>query len=301
MAQRRIYDYGATLTQERVKSANSKLWPPLVYDGYDLTVGAPDTVAVAAGSLMLPNGVMVQENTAFSITLTFAGGAEDFTLVCTHQDEKILGGVGATYSAVSGFLTSYADSTILGRVRYPGAGALDASMIIQAPKGSFDAFGVTSQDLAPVRFLSPLQVVRAVSDPFWVSTQAAYSAVPVPHTREEIVFVGGPPAIETGTLYFSLLAKSTPPVQIRLRHTTPTTLGTSFQVDLYDTAGALVSSTVLTGAAGWQTTTIDLAPAGFTFTPGESFNLQLIASVPIAAVAETFLVEWVEVLFDPTP
>ena len=299
MAQTRIFNYGDTVTQAKVATAFAALLPALVYDGYTLSVATASSVGVASGILLLPNGILVQESTSFSIPLTFAGGAEDFTLVCTHVNTDIIGGVGATYSAVSGFLTTYADSTILGWVHYPGGGIpLTLDMIVPAPRGSFDDFTATAVDFAPLRFMSPLACVKASSDPVWISSTATYSAVPVPHIREEIAVIAGAPIAETVTLYFSVLAKSIPPLAVVLRHNTPITVGTDITVSVYDTAGVLVTSTAVTGSGSWGTSTVTLDPTGFTFTEGETFSVQLLVE---GSGGDTILIEWVEVQFNPTP
>jgi len=299
MAQTRIFNYGDTLTQAKMKTAMETLLPALVYEGYELSVATVSSVGAAPGSLLLPNGIIVQESSAVNIPLTFAGGAEDFTLVCTHVDEQLFGGAGATYSAVSGFLQTYADSTILGWVHYPGGGVpVTDDMIVPAPRGSFDAFGATAVDFSPVKFMSPLQAVKVLSNATWISSEATYSALPVPHTREEINVIAGTPVQQTATFYFSLLSKANPPVAVVFRHNTPTTLGTDITVSVYDTAGTLVGTTVVVGTGAWEVTTVTLDTAGFTFTEGETFSAQLVVE---GDGADTILLEWVEVQFNPTP
>jgi len=303
MSQTRICNFGDLLTQEKLATAFAKLLPSLVYEGFDLSVSTASSVAVSSGTLLLPDGVLVLESTPFSIPLTFSGGAEDFTLVCTHVDAALFGGVGATYSAVSGFFSTYADSTVLGWVRYPGGGIpIDTTMFITAPKGSYDVYNATTTELDPTLFLSPFQAVRAVSDVLYISSEATYSAAPVPHVREEITVAAAPPVAQTATCYFPIVAKSYPPIAVRFRHNTPTTLGTDITVNLYDTTGALVNSTTTLGTGAWETVTINVDPATFTFTEGETFSLQMVVeSDGDLLVPLTILIEWIEVQVNSTP
>lgn len=303
MSQTRICNFGDLLTSEKLATTFATLLPALVYDGFDLSVATSSSVAISSGALLLPDGIIVIESTPFSIPLTFAGGVEDFTLICTHVDSAIFGGVGATYSAVSGYFSTYADSTIIGWVRYPGGGVpIDTTMFIAAPKGSYDVYNATLAELEPTLFLSPLQAVRAVSDPSYTSSVATYSAAPIPQVREEITVLTSPPASQIATLYFSVLAKSYPPTAIRFRHNTPSLLGTDVTVSLYDTAGVLVNTTITAGTGAWDTVTITIDPTTFTFTEGETFSLQVVVeSAGDPLLPTTILLEWVEVQVNSMP
>lgn len=301
MAQTRIFNFGDTATQAKIKTAFQKLLPSLVYEGCDLSISGVTTVTIASGSLLLPDGVLVSEDSAVTISVPITGAAEDFTIVCTHVDEAIIGGAGATYSAVSGFLSSYTNSTILGWIHYPGGGIpLASSMLVQAPKGPFDAFSPITTNQAPILFSSPLQSVKVLSDPIWISSTSAYSAIPTPDIREEIAIIAGAPVSETATHYFQIRSKANPPVAIKIRHNTPTTLGTDITIDVYDTTGSLVTSTAIVGTGVWETSTVTLDTTSFTFTEGETFSVQMTIT-GAAGGGDTILIKWVEFTFNPTP
>lgn len=143
MAQRRIFNFGDTLTQDKVKTANSKLFPSIVYDGFDISVSGVDSVSLSPGTLMLPDGVVLQETLAITVSLLglLGASATDFTIVALHVDQQQLGGVAATYNVISGFLSTYDNATVIGWIRYPGGSiALTEDMIIQAAKGPFDVY-----------------------------------------------------------------------------------------------------------------------------------------------------------------
>jgi len=301
MAQTRIFNYGDTATQAKFKQALSTLFPALVYEGCDLTVGGTSTVTMAAGSILTPGGVLVTEDASVNISLTLTAAAEDFTLVCTHADEQLLGGAGATYSAVSGFLSTYTNSTVLGWVRYPGGAIpLASSMIIPAPRGSFDVFGAIAVDYSPASFPAPFQAVISLSDPTWITSVGTYNTIPVEHIRQSITIGAGSPIFQTAFHYFQVKAKAIPPVSVTFRNNIPATLGTNIEVLVFDTAGNFVGNSVVTGTGVWQTSTYTLDTTGFTFTEGETFSVQLKVT-GAAGGGDTVHIEWMDVNFNPTP
>jgi len=105
-----------------------------------------DEITVSSGAAVVAgiptNGTaqtarMILENSTKKIDVNTSAGAATYTLIYTHVDELITGGVSATLSVVTGMFTSYTDGIILGWIVYPGGGVpLANTMLYHAEKVS---------------------------------------------------------------------------------------------------------------------------------------------------------------------
>jgi hypothetical protein len=135
MTQRRLVNFGDPVTAERVQLINQALQKSFLLDGFGLTVTDTDKFETAAGSLILPNGVVLLEDHALEYTVTITPAAENYTLVYRHTDVDILGGATATVTLESGLITdALPDGTVVMWLVYPGGSVnITDDMLFPAP------------------------------------------------------------------------------------------------------------------------------------------------------------------------
>lgn len=133
MAQQRIWNFGDTFTAIKAKNAQRALNKPGRYLGYDITVTDTDKIQLAAdGYVLLPNGVLVTENSPVSLLFSFLPVVPTtYSVTVRHTDANVIGGTAATYAIESGELAEVlADGVVIGYIDHPGgAVALTQSMV----------------------------------------------------------------------------------------------------------------------------------------------------------------------------
>jgi hypothetical protein len=137
MAQVRVWDYGALLTQARTKSFASRLFTPGLYEGFEPTIITPTLLEFAPGTYLLPNGVLINESASIQVTVPTPATPEDYTITADHDDVQAVGGSPAYYTLRPGILERSGDpnpnSLAVLWIRHPGATPLATSMLSQPP------------------------------------------------------------------------------------------------------------------------------------------------------------------------
>jgi len=137
MVQQRIYDFGALLTQGRTKTFATSLFTPGIYEGFVPTIISSTLIEFSAGTLLLPNGVLVRETATTQVIIPTPASAENYTITVDHDDIQAVGGSPATYTLRSGILAREQEplpnSLALLWVRHTGAGPLTDSMLSRPP------------------------------------------------------------------------------------------------------------------------------------------------------------------------
>jgi len=143
MTQVRVWNYGDTFTAAKAKEAQVALNCPGVYTGYDISVTDTNKIRLSAdGFLLQPDGVLITETVAISLTLaTLPAIATTYTITCRHDDEDIVGGTEASYAIETGNFAagSLSNGVVIGWISHPGGAVpLDVSYITQSPKNGCD-------------------------------------------------------------------------------------------------------------------------------------------------------------------
>jgi hypothetical protein len=137
MAQTRIYDFGALLTQARTKSFASRLFTPGLYEGFEPTILTPTLLEFAPGTFLMPNGVLINESGVIQVTVPTPATPEDYTITADHDDVQAVGGSPAYYTLRPGILDRSGDpnpnSLAVLWIRHPGATPLATSMLSRPP------------------------------------------------------------------------------------------------------------------------------------------------------------------------
>ena len=136
MAQTRVYDYGALLTQARTKSFASRLFTPGLYEGFEPSIITPTLLQFAPGTFLTPMGVLINESGNVQITVPTPASPADYTITADHDDIQAVGGSPAYYTLRPGILARSGDpnpnSLALLWIRDTGA-PLAMSMFSQPP------------------------------------------------------------------------------------------------------------------------------------------------------------------------
>lgn len=137
MVQRRVYDFGSLLTQERTKTLASSLFTPGIYGGFDPVIVSGTQLQFTPGTYLLPNGVLVNEDANIDITVPTPATAQDYTVIVNHDDIQATGGSPALYSLVTGIKARSGDpntnSLALLWIRHTGGGPLTSDMLSRPP------------------------------------------------------------------------------------------------------------------------------------------------------------------------
>lgn len=139
MTQVRIWNYGDTFTANKIKEAQNALNCPGVYSGFDISVLDTNKIALSSdGYLLEPDGVLISETAAVSITMaSLPAAVTEYTITCRHDDADVLGGTEAVYAIEIGSYAvgSLSNGVVIGWIHHPGGAApLNISFIEQAPK-----------------------------------------------------------------------------------------------------------------------------------------------------------------------
>jgi hypothetical protein len=176
MVQSRIYDWGALLTQGRTKTLASSLFTPGVYEGFEPTVISATLIELSPGTILLPNGVLVQESDVTQVTVATPVGAEDYTVTIDHDDIQAVGGSSAYYTLRSGLLGRSADpntsSVALLWVRHPGSTPLTDDMLSRPPTLQAGAISPAVDGFVPAPFSAACDVVKGSNI---TATQKSYT------------------------------------------------------------------------------------------------------------------------------
>lgn len=149
MAQERIWNYGALLTQARMKALARALSQPGICAGFAPTVVGPSNIALSPGSLLMPSGLLVTESTTVYIDdVPTPSSAADYTLVARSTDPQSIGGATATYVWVSGIQpTVSGDDLAVLWLRHPGSTTLSLSLFASPPTVNPSAIFASTRDV----------------------------------------------------------------------------------------------------------------------------------------------------------
>jgi hypothetical protein len=103
--------------------------------GMEMTASAADQIAVTAGTILMPNGILVHEDEVKYVQVSNTAFAANYTLTYQLEDVDVIGGVPASLNLIAGIVKqdTLTDSTVIGWVLYPGgAVALNDSHLVLA-------------------------------------------------------------------------------------------------------------------------------------------------------------------------
>lgn len=305
MTQSRIWNYGDTFTSSRATALSSSLNTPGVYSGFEVSIIDTTTFALSPGVLLLPSGVLVQEDYPIELHLSTAPALPtDYTITVRHTDTDVLGGQPAVYALENGIITPDAvvDGIPIVYLRHPGSGAaFSPEMFVPLRHVLGEAHD--SPQLIPTVIAAPLSsrwVVASYSGLYSsASSSDIYSAPRVlTQVSPDVLFTSSPPAVDTTVFALPLTAGKFPPVSVGVRATIPPNC--TITVSLLDTDGNPVS---LSGSTFGASSSFGVryalvVPGSGVFTPGDPYTLLLSLGLATTSVIN---IQSVSVSYDPLP
>lgn len=157
MPQNRFYNYDSTATSGSENTINRVLSVKGVYEGLDLTVTPDNVLTVSPGYGLQHNGVVWHESTPVSISFTPTLGLVNYTVIATHDNRQIKGGVRVQYDLIADALApDITGGVVIGWIYYPGgSGGILQEYCVSAPKQSPNAYASYLTKTKPLEILPP--------------------------------------------------------------------------------------------------------------------------------------------------
>ena len=293
MAQERYYNYGGTASNTAENLIHAALNTKGVYRGMDLSVDSNNNLLVAVGTGLLPDGILWRETVEFSIVFSAPGVATQYTLIATHADRNILGGVAVEYTLDgTGILTDndVLNGVVLGWIYHPGGGApLAQEHLVSSPK-QLSLFNIPEQiTTIPIELIPPLprSVVSNVGVNVTV-TPAAFDGGNFVVYQQVENSPTAVPAVQQAIQNISCYYAGYRPNEITVYTNFPAVPLTSMTIEVYDTSQAPVPVTngVVTGTGAWvsQTATVDRVTG--TFDDDKPYTIRLRYAVNQGAIIQ---------------
>ena len=286
MAQERYYNYGGTASNVAENLIHATLSTKGVYEGMDLSANADNNVEIATGAALQPDGVLWRETSVVTLVFSAPGTPTNYTIIATHDDRNILGGVAVQYELDdTGLYTDndISNGVVLGWIYHPGGGLPlidDYIQSAQKQKGQFLIPEVFATQ--PVELLPPLprSAFTNIGVNVTVTEKDFDGSAFLVFQKVENSPTGVPPvqqAIQNITLYYNGYR----PQEIEVYTEFPLTPSTNMTIEVYDTAQSpvTVSGGTLTGAVGWVYTTATVARTGGTFDDGKPYTVRITYNV----------------------
>ncbi len=288
MSQQRFYDFGDPVNSVDDNSIRRFLEVPGVYGGFDLGVDTFGDVTIAAGYGLMPDGVVWQEDAVRTLDFFVPGVATVYTVVATHDDRVITGGVAVEYALQTGELTFVTDGVILGWIYHPGGVPLASTHIVQVPKATSSTYGTLLVNTMPTRMSAPLP--NTFSDVATMGGNVTFTGQMADDVLFDTTFfvlhqrvakAAGPAGFETLVQHIQFWMDHYRPASIDLYVNIPG--GATITAQLRDTDLNIVTITgsPITTTTDWETVTITVDRNSGTFDLGKPYELRLTHSVDV--------------------
>lgn len=282
--QNRIFNYGAPVDSTQVVLAQYATTAKGVYRGFDLSIDASADLTIAAGYGVQHNGVVWAEDGLTTLAFTPPAPATIYTVVATHDNVQITGGVEVEYAIQTGEVTSVANGVILGWIYHPGGSVpLATNYLLSAPK--------MLASPALVADAQPVELVAPFDGRWWLDAASGVNTVVTDPSWDAANFVVYQDAINNSAIgpeaviqHVQLYHGSFRPYAFDFYVNIDADPNTNLTVEVYDTALAAVTTTggPITGTVGWETHTVTVARYGGTFAAGAPYTLRLTSNMGIA-------------------
>jgi len=283
MPQKRYYDYHATADDASENSIHYALHPKGVYRGMELHVTSSGDVEISPGYCLMNDGIVCRENAAFTLSFSPPSAPTNYTIVATHTNRQIIGGVPVEYSIVVGTIYSLLDpgfdGVVLGWIYHPGgATPLSDDFIVEAPKRASLYENTATGSLLPVERIAPIQPSFVSS----IGPDLTFNAVEFDAGNftlyQEIVSSPTAVGVQTAVQHLQFYVNdNTRPSSIELYCLVYTPATTKLDVEVYGTDQVLVPVTggTILGDGTWKTETVTIDKSAGTFDDGKPYTVRL--------------------------
>lgn len=286
MTQFRYYNYGSPLDNGTEKITQYALNAKGVYRGFDLSVNTHTNLVLGSGYGLQYDGVIWHEDNDTAFTFVPPAVATSYTLVATHEDRTILGGIPVEYSLESGELTNATvfDGVVLGWIHHPGGGsALIQSYITEAPKYVDDDYAALVASSQPVELLPPLtRYANSAVGPNITFTETEFDAIHFVTNQRIASSPTAVPIVQQLVQNVVIFVKQNlRPVSIVPYVDFASSPSTNMMVEVFDTNQAPVTVTggIITGSGTWTEHTATVDQNSGTFDVGKPYTVRLTYNV----------------------
>jgi hypothetical protein len=275
--QRRLMNYGDGFTQEVFKLYNLQHIPVGPIAGLEFNVIRPDTFSLTPGSVLMPNGILVVEDTevVFDPIVPLPGLATVYTLKVKHEDAQLLGGGGqaATYHLVPTLSPALTNEVVLGYILHPGSGApFAASMWRPTPRTRPDLYTANQLAYQP-QIREPIHLGFTTLGTHITRSQILVGA----RLYDRFTADGTTPGPgDTVTVILPFTAGSARPRRVFANHVLPLT--DSISIAICDTNGTIHNVASSAGGAVASVTHGEV-PTSALFTQNESYYVRIVMTL----------------------
>ena len=286
MTQYRYYNYGSTIINTTERDVHFALHEKGIYRGFSMGVDANYRLTVSSGYGMQHNGVVWKEDATMTMIVPSPAVATSYTLVATHEDRSILGGVAVEYSLEEGILTNadVFDGVVLGWINHPGGGShLLQTYITESIRYVDDDYAALVARTQPLELIPPFtRYANSIIGTNITFTETEFDTVFYLTNQRVSNAPAAVPNVQQLVQNIVVFAQNgLRPVMIKPYVNFASTLTTNLTVEVFDTNQALVTVTggVITGSGVWTDHTVTVEQTSGTFDEGKPYTVRLTHNV----------------------
>jgi hypothetical protein len=286
MAQLRYYNYGGALDNESEKVVQYALNAKGVYRGFSLSVDTNNNLVLGDGYGLQYDGVVWTENASITFVFTAPAVATIYTLVATHEDRTMLGGVPVVYELEVGELTNddVSDGVVLGWIHHPGGGTpLIQAYITEAPKYIDEDYAALVAGSQPLELIPPFtRCANSLVGPNITFTETEFDTTFYLTDQKIENSPTAVPAVQQLVQNFAIFVHgSLRPVSIHPYVYFASTPLTNVTVEVFDTNQAPVAVTggTIMGSGVWAEHSVIVDQTSGTFDDGKPYTVRLTYNV----------------------
>jgi hypothetical protein len=286
LTQRRYINYGSTADASGIKGVIRNLAEPGILNGFELLAAAPNQIKIDSGGLVFTSGILLEETEVKYLTIPITAAAINYTIVYTHTDQDIVGGVAASLNLVTGLFSTYANSVILGWIKYPGGSINVANnQIYPAPKKNIVAQSTRGDK--DVYLPQQSEAGGSTASIFGIRSTASAITTIVEYDATHGIVIRYPNSTggaTTDEIWFPFVARTATPRSIITEFAfSSTDPGISLGVEVLDTLGNPVTNVVVSDDVAISADTLvtrTVRMVGGVFTAGKRYHVKLTLEIP---------------------
>lgn len=285
MAQLRYFNYGAPFDNVSEKEVHYALHAKGVYRGFALSVNADHNLVMGAGYGMQHDGIIWKEDADRTFLFTAPAVPSEYTLVATHEDRSILGGVPVEYDIESGIISNeaVADGVAIGWIHHPGGVPLALEHITEAPKFVENDYAALVAQSLPMEQIPPFtRYANSAIGTDITFTESEFDAFSYLVYEKVANAPAAVPAIQQLVQNVVLFVQSgIRPTEIEVYEEFPNSPNTNLTVELFDTnqAPVVVTGGTINGSGAWTYHSIQVDQTSGTFDDEKPYTVRLTFNV----------------------
>lgn len=295
MPQTRIHNYGQTATSRWENLSLYATQRKGVYRGMGLGLDLSGNLIINPGYTALPSVVnsveqliVVWESTVVGLDFTPPSVPTVYTVVSTHDNREIQGGVEVTYEVRTGEYADITDGIVIGWIYYtalPPGTSLTTDMLVDAPKTMAAEFAETSVKAIPVDVIAPFgtrSYIETINPDVTVTDPAWDAGVFVIHQLVQNSLTAPGQQLARQILQY-YVRNNLRPISFDLRIKTIPHAQTYLTAEVFDTnqAPVIATGSPFFGSGNWEWVKLEVDRNDGIFTDEEPYTLRLTHNVAV--------------------